>query len=39
MTLLKIIFLPIYLPFAIIINIFKFIGMIGFMNGVMKFFD
>ena len=29
MLLLKILFFPIYLPFAIIINILKFIGMIG----------
>jgi len=35
MTLLKIIFFPIYLPFAIL----KFIGKISFANDVMKFFD
>ena len=35
MALLKLIFFPIYLPFAIL----KFIGKISFANDVMNFFD
>ena len=39
MLFLKIIFFPIYLPFAIIVNIFKCIGMASLANDFMDFLD
>lgn len=39
MTLLKLLFLPIYLPFVIIFEILKLIGAISFANDVIDFFD
>jgi hypothetical protein len=39
MLLLKIIFFPIYIPFAIIINILKLFGMIGFAEDIWKWGD
>jgi len=39
MGLLKLLFLPIYLPFAIIFGILKFIGQIAFMGDLMDHFD
>lgn len=37
--LLKLLFLPIYLPFAIVFGILKFIGKILFIGDVMDHFD
>ena len=39
MLILKFLFLPIYLPFAIIFGILKFVGQILFIGDVMDHFD
>ena len=39
MTILKLLFLPIYLPLAIIFGILKFVGQILFIGDVMNHFD
>lgn len=39
MLLLKIIFWPIYLPFVILVNILKFIGMVSFANDFEDFWS
>lgn len=39
MLILKLLFLPLYFPFAIIIGILKLIGMVAFTNDVLNFFD
>lgn len=39
MLFLKILFWPIYLPFAIIVGVLKVIGIVSFTNDVIDFFD